>query len=62
MFQVVILSLLVTLPVLALAQSPFPQVDGKCPPYTSTKSGDYCVPMVDANGGAGVGPLWLDST
>jgi hypothetical protein len=49
MFQIIILNLLLTLPILTLAQPPFPQIDGKCPAYTS-KSGDYCVPKVDANG------------
>ena len=34
----------------ASAQTPVPQVNGKCPTFTM-KSGDYCVPRVQPDGG-----------
>jgi hypothetical protein len=44
MFQITILSLLLTLPYLALAQSPIPRQGDSCPTGTY-KSGDYCTPF-----------------
>ena len=50
MIQIILLNLLLTLPILALAQSPVPQIDGECPSFTM-KSGDYCVPKKGPDGG-----------
>jgi hypothetical protein len=44
MFQIIILNLLLTLPILALAQSPIPRQGDSCPTGTY-KSGDYCKPI-----------------
>ena len=44
MFQIIILNLLLTLPILALAQEPVPRVDGDCP-VGYTRSGDFCKPL-----------------
>jgi hypothetical protein len=49
MFQIIILNLILTLPYLAVAQSPVPQINGDCPSSTM-KSGDYCVPKKRPNG------------
>ncbi len=51
MIQIILLNLLLTLPLLAQAQSAFPQVDGKCP-WRTMKSGDYCVPYERPYGGS----------
>ena len=50
MFQIIIINLLLTLPIMVLAQSAVPQIDGKCP-WGTMKSGDYCVPKVQPGGG-----------
>lgn len=47
---ILILNLALCLPYLALAQSPVPQIDGKCP-TGAMKSGDYCVPKLKPGSG-----------
>jgi len=44
MFQIIVLSLLLTLPIMALAQAPIPRQGDSCPTGTY-KSGDYCKPF-----------------
>jgi hypothetical protein len=44
MLQIIILNLLLTLPILALAQSPIPHQGDFCPTGTY-RSGDYCKPI-----------------
>jgi hypothetical protein len=44
MFQIIVLSLLLTLPIMALAQNPIPRQGNSCPTGTY-KSGDYCKPF-----------------
>jgi hypothetical protein len=44
MLQIIILNLLLTLPVLALAQNPIPRQGKSCPTGTY-RSGDYCKPI-----------------
>ena len=41
MFQIIVLSLLLTLPIMAPAQTPIPRQGDSCPTGTY-KSGDYC--------------------
>ena len=41
MFQIIVLSLLLTIPSMALAQNPIPRQEGSCPIGTY-KFGDYC--------------------
>jgi hypothetical protein len=44
MLQIIILNLLLTLPILALAQTPIPRQGDSCPTGTY-RSGDYCKPI-----------------
>ena len=48
MFQIILLNLLLTLPILAMAQSPVLQVDGQCP-IGYRPSGDFCKPISSSN-------------
>jgi len=50
MFKSIICTVLLTLPLLAIAQSPVPQINGSCPTGTM-KSGDYCIPRLLPGGG-----------
>ena len=49
MFRSILFTVVLALPATLTAQSPVPQIDDKCPNYT-TKSGDYCIPSLRPDG------------